>query len=86
MVVYPAKGLMARDLALVCHYQRLPLVARPGLDAASKPSINALAAAFVEGVQNNVPSAVSTIQKTAARLQVRRCNVHQTSQRCSATS
>ena len=71
MVVYPAKGLMARDLALVCHYQRLPLVARPGLSAASRPSINALASAFVEGLQSNVPSAVSTIQRTAARLQVR---------------
>ena len=71
VVINPAKGLMARDLALVCHYERLPLVARPGLGVASRPSINALAAAFVEGLQSNVPSAVSTIQRTAARLQVR---------------
>ena len=71
MVVYPAKGLMARDLALVCHYQGLPLVARPGLGPSTRPSVNALSAAFVEVLQSNVPSAVSTIHRTAARLQVR---------------
>ena len=70
VVVYPAKSLMARDLALVCHYQGLPLVARPGLGPPSKPSVNALSAAFVEVLQSNVPSAVSTVHRTAARLQV----------------
>ena len=75
LVVYPAKGLMARDLALVCHYQGLPLVARPGLGPpGSRPSVNALSAAFVEVLQGNVPSAVSTIHRTAARLQVRMWN------------
>jgi len=69
-VVYPAKGLVARDLALVCHYQGLPLVARPGLGPSTRPSVNALSAAFVEVLQSNVPSAVSTIHRTAARLQV----------------
>ena len=71
MMIHPANGLMARDLALVCHYQGLPLVARPGLAPAARPSVNALSAAFVEVLQNNVPSAVSTIHRTAARLQVR---------------
>ena len=70
MVVYPAKSLMARDLALVCHYQGLPLVARPGLLRGNRPSVNALSAAFVDVLQSNVPSAVSTIHRTAARLQV----------------
>ena len=70
MVILPARGILARDLALLCHYRGLPLAPRPALAPAGKPSVNAMAAAFVAGLQENLPSAVSTIHRTAGKLQV----------------
>lgn len=70
VVVLVAKGLLSRDLALLCHYRGLQLAPRPTLTASGKQSVNAMAAVFVAGLQEDLPSAVSTIRHTAGKLQV----------------
>ena len=69
-VILPARGILARDLALVCRFQGLPLVPRPALAPPSKPSVNAISAAFIATLQDDLPSAISTVQRTAGKLQV----------------
>lgn len=70
MVVLVAKGILSRDLALLCHYRGLLLAPRPTLTTSGKQSVNAMAAVFVAGLQEDLPSAVSTIRHTAGKLQV----------------
>lgn len=63
-----------RELAMFCHFQKLPILAPQHSATASKPSINTLAEHFVARLQATVPSSVSTILRTACKLQVlQRC-------------
>lgn len=70
-VIQPVREVGMRELAMLCHYQGLPVAARlnPAV-ASSKPSINTLSEQFVARLQANVPSSVSTILRTACKLQV----------------
>lgn len=70
-LIQPVREVGMRELAMLCHYQGLP-VAGPLNPAAasSKPSINTLSEQFVARLQANVPSSVSTILRTACKLQV----------------
>lgn len=73
VVVKPVKDISGRDLAMVCHFQRLQLA--PPAEVAhvgGLSSINALCRDFVEGMQAGLPSAVSTIVRTASKLKVKR--------------
>lgn len=58
-----------RELAMLCHYQGLPVAAPLYSPSSSKPSINTLSEEFVARLQANVPSSVSTILRTACKLQ-----------------
>ena len=75
-LIQPVREVGMRELALLCHYQGLPVVAPLNHAAASsKPSINTLSEQFVARLQANVPSSVSTILRTACKLQVNRKTV-----------
>ncbi|KAK9811502.1 hypothetical protein WJX72_004896 [[Myrmecia] bisecta] len=67
--ISPIRDLAVKELALMCHYQRVSLAPLPVLRRSPKASINALAEAFVANLQATVPSSVSTIVKTALKLQ-----------------
>lgn len=55
----------------MCALHRIPLVPPPVLPPThAKASINTLAAAFVAGLQADLPSSSSTIVRTADKLQV----------------
>lgn len=70
-VIQPVREVGMRELAMLCHYQGLPVAAPLNPAAASsKPSINTLSEQFVARLQANVPSSVSTILRTACKLQV----------------
>ena len=69
-VIQPVREVGMRDLAMLCHFQKLPVVAPQHDPVSSKPSINSLAEDFVARLQATVPSSVSTIIRTACKLQV----------------
>ena len=70
-LIQPVREVGMRELAMLCHYQGLPVAAPLNPAAAlSKPSINTLSEQFVARLQANVPSSVSTILRTACKLQV----------------
>ncbi len=50
-MVLPVKEVAGRDLALVCHFRRLPLAPLPVVRQPCKPSVNALAQEFVDAMQ-----------------------------------
>lgn len=50
-MVLPVKEVAGRDLALVCHFRRLPLAPLPVVRLPRKPSVNALAQEFVDAMQ-----------------------------------
>lgn len=69
IIVKPVRDISSRDLALVCHFQRLELVSPPTVpQTGSGQSINSLCRDFVEGMQSGLPSAISTIVRTASKL------------------
>lgn len=72
-VVRPVRDCAARDLALACRTWRLGTAPRaralnPRVSR-GRPSLNALAAAFVVGLQAALPSTVPTLLRTALKLQ-----------------
>ena len=69
-LIQPVREVGMRELAMLCHYQGLPVTAPPYSPAGSKLSINTLSEQFVARLQANVPSSVSTILRTACKLQV----------------
>lgn len=69
-VIQPVREVGMRDLAMMCHFQKLPIIAPLHNSTLSKPSINTLAEDFVARLQGTVPSSVSTIIRTAGKLQV----------------
>ena len=69
-MIQPVREVGMRDLAMLCHFQKLPVVAPQHDPVSSKPSINSLAEDFVARLQATVPSSVSTIIRTACKLQV----------------
>ena len=77
----PMKELSSRDLALFCHFMKLPLTAPPVPPQAA--SLSSLAANFVSSLESQHPSAGTTILRTACKLQVgfmrvqRPANTHQ---------
>lgn len=72
-VVRPVRDCAARDLALACRMWRLGTAPRArALNPRAprgRPSLNALAAAFVVGLQAALPSTVPTLLRTALKLQ-----------------
>ena len=71
-VVRPVRDCAARDLALACRMWRLgtaPRAPNPRASSRGRPSLNALAAAFVVGLQAALPSTVPTLLRTALKLQ-----------------
>eukprot|EP00887_Chlorella_sp_A99_P006570 scaffold3.g6570.t1 len=78
---YPLRDIGSREVALVCHFLRLPVAPPPpppapaaGAGAARRPqqqrrSINALAERFVAGLQAHHPGTVPNILGTLAKLQ-----------------
>ena len=70
--VCPVRDLPAKDLALLCHYKRCPVLAPPGRPprARDKPSINRISAEFVAAMQAALPSTVPTVLRTASKLKV----------------
>ena len=69
-LIQPVREVGMRELALLCHYQGLPVAAPLFPSASSRPSINTMSEQFVARLQANVPSSVSTILRTACKLQV----------------
>lgn len=66
------KELAARDLALMCHYMKLPLASLPVPPVPPQSaSLSALAANFVASIDAQHPSAGTTILRTACKLEVR---------------
>lgn len=63
----------AKDAALLCHFQQLPVAAPPDSVRLSHPAsyrdINVLAMDFVNGLQATMPSGASAILRTASKLQ-----------------
>ena len=55
---------------MLCHYKALPVAAPLYSPASSTASLNTLSEDFVARLQANVPSSVSTILRTACKLQV----------------
>ena len=71
MWISPVRELTAKDLAMICHFGRLRTAQLPVLRKPMRqPSINALAEAFVAGLQATLPSTVNTVLGTACKLQV----------------
>ena len=70
--VCPVRDLPAKDLALLCHYKRCPVLAPPGRPPRTrdKPSINRISAEFVAAMQAALPSTVPTVLRTASKLKV----------------
>ena len=70
--VCPVRDLPAKDLALLCHYKRCPVLAPLGRPprARDKPSINRISAEFVAAMQAALPSTVPTVLRTASKLKV----------------
>ncbi len=66
--MYPLREVTAKECAALCWFRRYPVVGAAALPKAGKTSINALAAAFVDGLQASLPSSVHTITKTAGSL------------------
>ena len=69
-MIQPVREVGMRELAMLCHYKGLPVAAPLYTPASSKASINTLSEQFVARLQANVPSSVSTILRTACKLQV----------------
>lgn len=67
-VIQPVREVGMRELAMLCHFQGLPVAAPLYSPASSKTSINTLSEQFVARLQANVPSSVSTILRTACKL------------------
>lgn len=67
VVLHPMQSVSAKEASLLARRLGLPSPPPP-LPHAARRSINQLAEAFVMGMQRAVPSAVSTITKTAAKL------------------
>lgn len=66
--ILPARELLDGDLALYCGVRALPFADAPPA-VASKSNINRLCATFVTSLQRNHSAMVSTILKTASKLQ-----------------
>ena len=75
-MIQPVREVGMRDLAMMCHFQKLPIIAPQHKSTFSKPSINSLAEDFVARLQATVPSSVSTIIRTAGKLQVTKHSLH----------
>ena len=69
-IIQPVREAGMRELALLCPYKGLPVAAPLYSPATSKASLNTLSEDFVARLQANVPSSVSTILRTACKLQV----------------
>lgn len=70
VVTQPLREFGARDLALLCHFQRWTLPTPAVLPPSGKGTIQSLSENFVAGLLTNVPSSVSSMNGTASKLQV----------------
>ena len=67
-IIYPLRDCVSKEIRLICHFHRLQVHHAKADVLSNKQSLNDLCKDFIFDLQNRLPSTVSTILKTAAKL------------------